>query len=254
MGPASEDAGDVRASPDGGTVEPELQWGRRSEGRRRSQHPWRCRPSARFNGAGVRGRRRCPLSASGPASPAPRFNRAGVRGRRESLARGRLGDAVDLLASMGPASEDAGDRLVGARKTRVIRPLQWGRRPRTPEICSATCWQARRPCFNGAGVRGRRGDLTAVAKALLKNNASMGRRGTPEGDPFSGRASAAASMLQWGRRPRTPEMAIRTVTSCVARSSFNRGRRPRTPEMRLRRRGPGGGRGFNGAGVRGRRR
>ena len=157
--------------------------------RRRGASSAPCFSTQGFNGAGVREHRRVPEHhAATLASPQTLqrgrrherrretcitrsrsslsrcFNGAGVRGRRRS---GRYRQSAQgSRASMGPASEDAGD----------AQRRWWG------------CHQ--RPArFNGAGVRGRRRSEAA------KRPGSRSRR------------------LQWGRRPRTPNMACERATT-----------------------------------------
>ena len=99
-GPASEDAGESHHRP-------------RSEG------------AARFNGAGVRGRRRLVLAHLPQRLP---------------------------FASTGPASEDAGDSTTSQSSSASHTRLQRGRRPRTPESAGAAA-SAR---LRGRLQRGRR--------------------------------------------------------------------------------------------------
>ncbi len=133
MGPPSEDGGN---SIVGSTLASSmsLQWGRRPR-------------TAEIIRPGI-----------GAESRPQRFNGAAVRGRRKSSSCDN-GPTADIWASMGPPSEDGGNErrcdsaarhlpgfngaaVRGRRKSlSLLTPgcclwmLQWGRRPRTAEIC-----------------------------------------------------------------------------------------------------------------------
>ena len=163
------------------------------------------RVGIRFNGAAVRGRRIWTvigrLSAYGKG-----FNGAAVRGRRISSSAVILPAATSLLqwgrrprtadideieihatdaltASMGPPSEDGG-------YTAASLPSRIFRRG-----------------FNGAAVRGRRifvVDVPAMGSAYA---ASMGPPSEDGGYAQVGAVAVDGPWLQWGRRPRTADIA-----------------------------------------------
>ena len=155
MGPPSEDGGNlVRGNADAHVTQ--LQWGRRprtaeiSRSRRAT-----VTPRSSFNGAAVRGRRkstrqRVDCIHSIQASMGPPSEDGGNPTGEELRIR-------QIKASMGPPSEDGGNPKNLWPSYPCVTSLQWGRRPRTAEICgSQPSTVTYRYSFNGAAVRGRR--------------------------------------------------------------------------------------------------
>ncbi len=184
MGPPSEDGGNDIEALAYCYREVWLQWGRRPRTAEISQvftgsHARRMS----FNGAAVRGRRKCRTFRTNTYATLC-FNGAAVRGRRKSMTCPST-PCAPPEASMGPPSEDGGNLPAKAGSIHAAE-LQWGRRPRTAEISTMS--------------------EDGVAAILLQ----WGRRQrTAEIQECSGCGGVVAK-LQWGRRPRTAEMAHST--------------------------------------------
>ena len=108
--------------------------------------------------------------------------------------------------------------------------LQRGRRPRTPERRYRRLSGQTSTCFNGAGVRGRRRATSRRAR------------------------SAGSTRLQRGRRPRTPESWPGAESCCAVTVASTGPASEDAGELTRALTDPAGQTGFNGAGVRGRRR
>ena len=141
-----------------------------------------------------------------------------IAARQRSLQRGRRPRTPerphrgrDVLrghrASMGPASEDAGNRPCQRRRSSAAIPASMGPASETPEMAADF----------GSGQH---------------RDASMGPRSEDAGESRQPVAkSTSAGVLRWGRRPRTPEIERRPGWRRPTRPPLlQRGRRPRTPE------------------------
>jgi hypothetical protein len=198
MGPPSEDGGNAatRALSGFGNGAAGLQWGRRPKTAemRIRMPPARCAWQG-FNGAAVRRRRK---SWPEPVNSGPSAGRA----------------------SMGPPSEDGGNRSFSA--------------PRLAD--------RRKPTgFNGAAVRRRRKSSAKLGSPSIRAPTELqwGRRPkTAEISDQSTQGLVAATecaQLQWGRRPKTAEMlgdcAAPALTRGCHEDVLQWGRRPKTAEI-----------------------
>ena len=228
-----------------------LQRGRRPRTPERKTHPRTRVHQHRFNGAGVRGRRResNPSSSTGDdgASTGPASEDAGEttgvnavntqaklqRGRRPRTPERRTpltSTVLPYAASTGPASEDAGEVLADAAIALAKKASTGPASEDAGEVRPTTAPSTSPPGFNGAGVRGRRRALARGVHATGALAASTGPASEDAGevvflavdDPrFS--ASTGPASEDAGESP-CPRPVVR-------------------PQSR-----------FNGAGVRGRRR
>ena len=171
----------------------------------------------RFNGAAVRRRRKSAILLDATVETS-RFNGAAVRRRRKFPTCSIR--ANHTAASMGPPSEDGGNKKLNKMPAVSDCVLQWGRRPKTAEICLA-----RRQWQDLFGLQwGRRPKTAEILRfSVLPPMArwlQWGRRPKTAEIYVYGTFTAPALTLQWGRRPKTAEMNRWNRSSGAATASM----------------------------------
>ena len=136
-----------------------------------------------------------------------------------------------LRASMGPRSEERGNRLrEDSRRLRAAAlqwgrapknaemqarfleaggfvELQWGRAPKNAEIIDPVELGPRRGRASMGPRSEERGNPDEHCGAAVPGQASMGPRSEERGNHFTAVSSSEIASLQWGRAPKNAEMS-----------------------------------------------
>ena len=152
-----------------------LQWGRATEGPESTPKGGPSASTESFNGAGPRRARRDEVNENGRTA-IDSFNGAGPRRARRATIEQTW--PTRASASMGPGHGGPGEPAVSNVQNQVHARLQWGRAtegPEREEEGGANCTHC---CFNGAGPRRARRDLTGrpIFARIIRFNGAGPRR------------------------------------------------------------------------------
>ena len=122
---------------------------------------------------------------------------------------------------MGPPSEDGGNPTAATKPCYPRSGFNGAAVRRRRKFFRRRPCEASQSSFNGAAVRRRRKSPKSPAILECYAGASMGPPSEDGGNCTPAAPSTARSTLQWGRRPKTAEMAANRSATAFSFARFN---------------------------------